>query len=324
MTRDLRHIIRSHSLRRTEHLSVTAIDANGVPAQAVTSLAVTARAAPETHNSVTYGCESPDDPGAWTGDRVAWQAAMSTLGGGSERFCWMADSSWPGDYIEPAVPGTIDSHPWIDGDADYSNWGINTANIVFYIGDSNPEAFVEMFPGAHPADYNTAAGATVFAPTHTTTVQIGSHSYNVPYAGAWGAPHPGDRLQWLAMYACNLLESDSAAPSPWLRWGPAFNGLHSLLAFHTEAADSNSFCFEFPLGFLGFGFIPARTIVQSWLSAANATGIGTPAAMGPIVDVEVLGLTLGISDYGDHYWGRGPVGPTIPRSQISGWWYVKT
>ena len=324
VTRDLREIIPAHSLRRTEHLSVTVVDANGVSAQAITSLAVNARPAPDTHNSVTYGCESPNDPGAWSGDRIAWQHAMSTLGGGSERFCWMADSSWPGDYIEPADPDTLNPHPWINGDADYRNWGINTANIVFYIGDSNPELFAEMFPGAAPSDYNTAAGATVWAPTHTTTVQIGSQGYNVPYAGAWGAPHPNDRLQWLAMYACNLLESDASAPSPWLRWGPAFNGLHSLLAFHTEALDSNSFCFDFPLGFLGFLFLPPQTIVQSWLNAANAAGIGTPAAMGPIFNIDVLGITFGVSNYGDYYWGKGSVGPTIPRQLINGWWYIKT
>jgi hypothetical protein len=83
VTRDLRHIIPTHSLTRTERVSVTVIDANGVSVQAQTSLPITARPAPDTHNSVTYGCESPDDPGASSGDRIAWQHAMSTLGGGS-------------------------------------------------------------------------------------------------------------------------------------------------------------------------------------------------------------------------------------------------
>jgi Family of unknown function (DUF6345) len=326
VTRDLREVIPAQSMARIEHVSVTVVDANGVSTQAVTSLPVTARPAPDTHNSVTYGCESPNDPGAWTGDRIAWQSAMSTLGGGSERFCWLADSSWPGDYIEPTPPGTLDSSPWINGDADYRNWGINTANIVFYIGDSSPEVFAEMYPGATPADYNSSAGGWVWAPTYsTTTVQIGSQGYDVAYAGDWGAPHPNDQLQWLPMYACNLLENDASAPSPWLRWGPAFNGLHSLLAFHTEAADSHSFVWDFPLGFLGFPIFgpEPQSIVQAWLNAAIATDIGTPAAMGPIINVNVFGTTLGICDYGDHYWGKGAVGPTIPRESINGWWYIK-
>jgi hypothetical protein len=297
-----------------------------VSAQADTSLLVTARPAPNTHSSVTYGCESPNDPGAWTGDRVAWQNAMRTYGGGAERFCWLADSSWPGDYIVPTPPGALGPHPWITGDADYKNWGINTANIVFYIGDANPYVFAEMYPGATPAQYNTSAGATVLAPNSSVTVEIGSHNYDVPYAGSWGAPHPNDRLQWLPMYACNLLENDASASSPWLSWGQAFNGLHSVLAFDTEAGDSNPFVSDFVLGFLGFQILfitfEPQTIVQSWLSAASATDIGTAAAMGPMTNVDV-GVTLGVCNYDDYYWGRGPVGPTIPRNMIHGWWYIQ-
>lgn len=327
LTRDLREIIPTQSLTRNEHVSVTVVDANGVSAQADTSLMVTARPAPTTHNSVTYGCESPNDPGGWTGDRVAWQNAMSAFGGGSQRFCWLADSSWPGDYIEPKTPGAIGSNPWINGDADYSNWGINTANIVFYIGDANPYVFAEMYPGAAPSQYNSSAGAYVVVPTSSTTVEIGSQNYDVPFAGSWGAPYPNDRLQWLPMYACNLLENDASASSPWLSWGQAFNGLHSVLAFDTEAADSNPFVSDFVRNFLGFKFwfidFEPQTIVQSWINAANATDIGTPAAMGPIINIEIRGLHLGLSDYGDYYWGKGTVGPTIPRNAINAWWYIK-
>ena len=97
-----------------------------------------------------------------------------------------------------------------------------------------------------------------------------------------------------------------------------------MLAFHTEALDSNSFVSDFSLGFLGFPlFFEPQTIVQAWLNAANATNIGTPAAMGPIVNIDVLGITLGISDYADYYWGKGTVGPTIPQELINGWWYIK-
>jgi len=129
------------------------------------------------------------------------------------------------------------------------------------------------------------------------------------------------------MYACNLLENDASASSPWLTWGQAFNGLHSVLAFDTEAADSNPFVSDFVRNFLGakFWFIDfePQTIVQSWINAANATDIGTPAAMGPVTNIEIRGLTLGVSDFGDYYWGRGGVGPTIPRNAINAWWYIK-
>lgn len=328
LVRDLREIIPAQSMARTERVSVTVVDANGVSAEADASLLVTARPAPDTHNSVTYGCESPNDPGAWTGDRVAWQSAMSALGGGSERFCWTADNSWPGDYIEPNPPGSLEASPWINGDADYRNWGINTANIVFYIGDANPYQFAEMYPGATPAQYNSAGGGFVLAPNSSITVEIGSQNYDVPFSGSWGAPIPNDQLQWLPMYACNLLENDAGASSPWLSWGPAFNGLHSMLAFDTEAWDSHQFVSDFVLGILGlqlpFIDFEAQTIVQAWLNAANANDIGTPAAMGPIVNVEERrGITVGVSDYGDYYWSRGLVGPTITQNMINAWWYIK-
>jgi hypothetical protein len=234
---------------------------------------------------------------------------MSTFGGRSERFCWLADSSWPGDYIEPTPPRTLPANPWINGDADYRNWGINTANMVFYIGDANPYVFAEMYPGATPTQYNSSGGAYVLSPNSSTTVEIGSQNYHVPFAGSWGAPHPNDQLQWLPMYACNLLENDASASSPWLSWGQAFNGLHSVLAFDTEAYDSHSFVSDFVFDFLGFqvlflNFEP-QTIVQSWLNAANATDIGTAAAMGPIFNIDVQGITIGICDYADYYWGRG-------------------
>jgi len=51
--------------------------------------------------------------------------------------------------------------------------------------------------------------------------------------------------------------------------------------------------------------------------------MGTPAAMGPILNVEILGGTVGIYDYPDHYWGKGTVCPTIQQSEINGWWYIQ-
>jgi hypothetical protein len=129
------------------------------------------------------------------------------------------------------------------------------------------------------------------------------------------------------MYACNLLEDDAHASAPWRTWGPAFNGMHSVLAFDTEAEDSHSFVSDFVLGFLGFQLLfitfEPQTVVQSWLHASNATDIGTAAAMGPVLNINVGGITLGICDYADYYWGRGAVGPTISRNAINGWWYIK-
>jgi len=340
LVRDFRAILPAQSFERTEYVSVTVVDANGISAQAGQSVRVTAHPAPRSHNSVTYGCESPNDPGpsptdgSYAPERIAWQQAMGAAGqgGGSERFCWLADSSWPGDFIEPARPGALGSNPWINGDADYSNWGINSANLVLYNGDGWPTGFAEMYPGATLADYNASGGATVSIPGSSTTVDIGSQGYGVNYNGSWGSPHPNDNLQWLAMYACQILEDDSSAPSPWLRWGPAFNGMHSLLGFETNASDNGvGFMSDFPAAILGyiqlpfFGYfpVPPQTIVQGWLNTALSNNMGTPAAMGPLLNIDINGITLSICNFYDYYWGKGPVGPNISQSQINGWWYIQ-
>jgi hypothetical protein len=39
--------------------------------------------------------------------------------------------------------------------------------------------------------------------------------------------------------------------------------------------------------------------------------------MGPITNIDVAGITIGICDYADYYWGRGPVGPTISKKMIN-------
>ena len=343
LARDFRSVLPAQSFERTDNLSVTVVDANGVRAHAGQSVQVTAHPAPRSHNSVTYGCESPNDPGpsptdgSYAPERIAWQQAMGAAGqgGGSQRFCWLADTSWPGDYIEPAHAGSIEPDPWINGDADYSNWGINTTNIMLYNGDGSPWGFTEMYPGATLADYNASGGASLSTPGSGTTVQIGSQSYAVNYSGSWGAPNPNDNLQWLAMYACQILEDDSSNPDPWLRWGPAFNGLHSLLGFETEASDAGiGFMSDFPANILGYFSIsifgdtlyfpqPPQTLVQGWLNAAIANQMGTPAAMGPIWNLDIDGISLSICDYSDHYWGKGTVGLDIPQSLINGWWYIQ-
>jgi hypothetical protein len=184
-----------------------------------------------------------------------------------------------------------------------------------------------MYSGATVADYNTGGGAGLSAPGTGGDVYVGGQSYTVNYNGSWGAPHPNDNLQWLAMYACQILEDDAANPAPWDRWGPAFNGLHSLLGFETEASDAGiGFMSDFPANILGYVSVsifgttlylpsPPTTIVQGWLNAAITNQMGTPAAMGPI--------NGSICDYWDFYWGKGSVGPNIPQSEITGWWYIQ-
>jgi hypothetical protein len=126
LARDFRSVLPAQSFERTDNLSVTVVDANGVRAHAGQSVQVSAHPAPRSHNSVTYGCESPNDPGPsptdgyYAPERIAWQQAMGAAGqgGGSQRFCWLAYMSWPGDYIEPRatmIPSAQHARPFNTG-----------------------------------------------------------------------------------------------------------------------------------------------------------------------------------------------------------------
>jgi len=85
---------------------------------------------------------------------VGWQNGMSTwgAGGGTQSFAWLCDDAWPGDFIEPNPAGTLVATPWVNGDADYANWGINTADLVIDIADVK----TAMQPGAPLSEYATA------------------------------------------------------------------------------------------------------------------------------------------------------------------------
>jgi hypothetical protein len=118
-------------LPANEITSVTVIDANGIATLASQVVPIQARPiVPRneggSHGKPSYGCESPGEPEEWTQERVGWQQGMANPGGGSQKFCWLGDASWPGDYIKPSPAGSLPAKPWIYGDADYSNWGVNT------------------------------------------------------------------------------------------------------------------------------------------------------------------------------------------------------
>ncbi len=307
-----------------ETLSATAIDANGIAVLASQTLPVHAHpVTPESHRDshggshgdATFGCESPGEPALWVQERVGWQQGMSNPGAGMQKFCWRGDDSWPGDYIRPAKPGTLPASPWIHGDADYSNWGINTANIVYVNGDGTPNWLTAMFPGAPASDYNS--DVYLWRPANPAgTVQLPSQYYSVSYNGSWGTEGPNDRLYWLAGLLCDCLdEKSSDGLTPHERWGAAFGGLHMFTGFASDAADSyGSFGKAFAENFLGVNGKP-QTIRDAWFNASTSTNEGTAAVLGPIT-------TGGVSDKDDYYVGQGSRGPSIAQSKITGWWYL--
>jgi len=227
---------------------------------------------------VDWGTESPYDPGLGTGDRKDWRTGMLFGGAGTERYLWTDTWSWKEDFIDPP--------------AGINNWEVDNADITLYIGHGNPTVF-------------TFTGGPGPSPT-TLFYNEAGHS--------WG----NNDEEWLCLLSCEVLQYDWNGLKAWQRWGPNFDGLHSLCGFSSLAYAGTGFPFSFAQGMLGWPFLPWTPpvpIVNAWFNAAHARGTGTPAAMGPIGPG-------GACDYGDYFWGKGPVGPTIRASQIHGWWYV--
>ncbi|HUC83656.1 MAG TPA: DUF6345 domain-containing protein, partial [Candidatus Acidoferrales bacterium] len=316
------------TLNTTENVSLTVTDANGISVNTNVTLNVIAQIVPAAKNAgvISYGTESPREPD-FAVDRIGWQEGMGTSGGGggSQSFCWMGDLAWPGDFIEPTPPGALMPTPWVNGDADYSNWGVNAASIVLNNTDGAPDYFASSEPGATIAEYATAElyhpgypGGTVVINLDDWLDTATTHYYNINYDGSWGPIPPEDNLCWLLMDCCDVLDQNSSDGTAVERWSPAFGGLHILTGWNSEELlGDGSFEKNFAQDMLGI-YGPAQTVLQAWFNAAHAAGAshGTPAAMGAFGPAYT-------SDYNDYYWGKGPVNATIPPWLVTGWWYIQ-
>ena len=321
------------NLHRNERLSVTVVDANGISVYGSETVPVEASPFFPKGRGVsmpTYGSENPGDPLHWMPARVAWNTEMGTPGGGATlSFDWLGDSAWPGDFIRPNPAGTLVATPWVYGDADFANWGVDTADIVLDNADGWPDGTVLMQPGAPAADYATASISTPVSPQ---TVSINGNGFGVPasfavnYDGSWGPVGPNDTLEWLLLDDCDMLDlMNGSGLNVAQRWGPAFGGLHVLTGFASLGYGDGPFEGGVADNLLGIHG-PAQTIVQAWFNSAAATGAGTAAAMGPALEV-MPGVFICDSD--DYFWGKGPVGPTLvpssyPPGDIAYWYLTST
>jgi len=321
-------------LSRDDVVSVTILDANGI--SIVSSQTVSVQANPvlpgqgRDVSRPTYGSENPGEPLHWTAARIAWNQEMGTPGAGATlSFNWLGDDAWPGDFIRPTPPGTLVATPWVYGDADYANWGIDTADIVLDNADGWSDGTVLMQPGAPATDYATAS---IASPVSAQTVSINGNGFGVPasyavnYNASWGPVGPNDTLEWLLLDDCDMLNAlDGSNLNVAQRWGPAFGGLHVLTGFASLGYGDGPFEGGVADNVLGING-PAQTIVQSWFSSAAATGAGTAAAMGPALEIMP---NIYICDLDDYFWGKGSVGPTLvpndyPAADMAYWYLTST
>ena len=88
----------------------------------------------------------------------------------------------------------------------------------------------------------------------------------------------------------------------------------------TPAAFANCMLTGNPSGAVSlspYNLFPPEPIADAWLNGARATQPSSTVAavMGPLGP-------FGVWDRDDYYPGKGPMGPSIPQSQITGWWYM--
>jgi hypothetical protein len=124
-------------------------------------------------------------------------------------------------------------------------------------------------------------------------------------------PRWGDLdLEWLVVAACGPLQLDSGGRRWWQRWSPAFQGLHLFMGYQTVTFDN-----ELEGTVLASRTLEGWTVRQAWIQAAMETQGASEiwAVMG------VIGPD-GWSNWNDHVWGRGSVGPDIRGSNIRGYW----
>ncbi len=134
-----------------------------------------------------------------------------------------------------------------------------------------------------------------------------------PSDARWG---DNFNLEWMQLESCQVLRDTNGTNDYFQRWAPAFDGLHLLNGFHTNAqcvggGTGRRFAeYLFP----GFFWRPSLTVAQAWQSMADDLEPGgtvwrsiSPAGAG------------WLNNLGDHYWGQGSVGPDIPLSQQIGW-----
>jgi hypothetical protein len=132
----------------------------------------------------------------------------------------------------------------------------------------------------------------------------------------WGN---GD-LEWMSLFTCLVLAEEDGGQRWWQRWGNAFHGLHQINSFHTVSYHSASHGGTYANYMLRTPFLwwnnpmPVRS---AWAQASidDQPSSVVWATMGPIGPGGLVNLN-------DYFWGKGAVGPDVPASQVSGYWYV--
>lgn len=119
-------------------------------------------------------------------------------------------------------------------------------------------------------------------------------------------------LEWLALWSCQVLVDEWDGKNRFDRWSQEFAGLHLLLGFHTNAWAYADFSEAFAQNLVGAS--PMK-VADAWFDAIENHQSD-----------ETVGVVMGVfrkdwvTNWDDHFWGKGSVGPDIRGSDIYGFW----
>jgi hypothetical protein len=152
------------------------------------------------------------------------------------------------------------------------------------------------------------------------------------FTDARGGQAWGNRdMEYMALMSCQVLR-DTANNLSWAeRWGGAFNGLHLICGFQTNAGVDGNNMLKF---FAENMHSNKQTVMNSWINAAlNDQDTGREAVvMGPLVgtadstfmDYKSMSATnagMYRAYWNDYTWGvSGGPGYDANRTSITGWW----
>lgn len=192
-------------------------------------------------------------------------------------------SAWEDDFKDPTNSGTDSSY-------------VDDVDMVWYTGHASGSGWT--FNDGHDDDF-----------LHYDDARYGNRD-----------------LEWLVIAACGPLQSSADGLSWAQRWGPAFDGLHMMMGYATVSNDNDREGRLLALNMHGYTTdylfwtetTHAMRLRQAWAVTASDVQPSSViyAMMGP-------GRADGVSDYNDYFWGRGGVGPDIPRSQTAWYWLLQ-
>ena len=270
--------ISSRARARTESLTATITDANGI----VTTARASVSPAGGEASSAGYGGAGGSLGSVGIEQTVdEWQCAQDSANGfrnemnahsQTVKFDWRGTNAWERDFHKTQTGGN---------DVNY----VDSVDAQWYTGHGSPGGF------------------TFKSSVDDTSI--------VPGDARWG---DNFNLEWMQLESCQVLQDTNGFNDYFGRWAPAFDGLHLLNGFHT-----NAYCigggtgarfahYLFPDWWRG-----PLTVSQAWAAMANdlePSGVRwrsiSPAAAGWVHNLD------------DHYWGQGSTGPDIPASQRIG------